>query len=698
MTVMVGSTLSERYELIEKLGEGGMAIVYRGRDKLLGRHVAVKVLRGQYAADTDFVERFRREAQAAASFSHPNVVHIFDVGTADNVHYIVMEYVAGKNLKEIIRQQGALSFSKTLHIAKGVCRALEAAHKQELIHRDIKPHNILVTDDCHVKVTDFGIARAASTATLTHTGTVIGSVHYLSPEQATGQSVGVFSDVYSVGILLFEMLTGTVPFDGESPVAIALKHLQADPPSPREHVPNIPASLEKVTLRAIAKDPTDRYETMSDMLLDLQRAANELRATEQSDVVVDTHEPKAEDEDDDETVVGIPLPNIQSPQSEKNTSSPASTTDNESETTIVRVPTRRAQASSGEAKEETTPMSDEKQPQKRKRRVWIWLILLLSFASGMVWAGTTLYASLFPAEVTVPEIVGMSVDDARRALGEYNLSLRVTRELNSDQPVNTVLRQTPQAQRTVRMGRTIDVHVSVGQEVVEVPDLTALSPREAELRLRQNGLELGERSEQFRPDVVPNVVVAQEPPPQERAVRGSSVDLVFSTGAPPVSTVSVPEFIGMQLDDAIADVEELGLVVGETFAEADNRFQPGEVTDQLPASGTELEVGSVVGFVYNPQEEDDEQDLQVIPADPLAGENEGDDWVQALISITVPPGPRQEIEIVIIDNISARRVYHEFHSGNTRISEIIKGRGQESMYQVWIDGKLVNQDFIRKAK
>ncbi|MFS8544437.1 MAG: Stk1 family PASTA domain-containing Ser/Thr kinase, partial [Limnochordales bacterium] len=275
---MIDTLLANRYRIQAKIGDGGMAVVYRALDIVLHRPVAIKCLRPQFASDPEFRQRFIQEAQAAASLSHPNVVNIFDVGRAGDVHYIVLEYVQGRNLKEILREEGRLSPRRAAHIARAVARALEAAHRRQLIHRDIKPHNILITPEGRVKVTDFGIARAASTATLTQTGTVIGSVHYFSPEQARGEAVGPASDLYSLGVVLYEMLTGTVPFVGESPIAVAIKHVQEEPVPPRRHVPTIPVWLERVVLKALAKDPAQRYASAEEMAQDLAWRTDQVAA------------------------------------------------------------------------------------------------------------------------------------------------------------------------------------------------------------------------------------------------------------------------------------------------------------------------------------------------------------------------------------------------------------------------------------
>ncbi|PKM80999.1 MAG: serine/threonine protein kinase, partial [Firmicutes bacterium HGW-Firmicutes-13] len=267
---MIGRTLANRYQIEEKIGDGGMAVVYKGCDILLNRFVTVKILRAQFALDENFVSRFRREAQAAASLSHPNIVNIYDVGEEEDTYYIVMEYIDGKSLKELINEKGRLPVNQAVNIARQICEGLVHAHKNKIIHRDIKPHNILITRDGRVKVTDFGIARAVTAATLTYNNNVImGSVHYFAPEQAKGGLAGEKADLYSLGIVIYEMLTGEVPFSGDSPISIALKHLQENIKSPVEINPDIPPNLEKIILKAAEKDISLRYQNAEEMLADL---------------------------------------------------------------------------------------------------------------------------------------------------------------------------------------------------------------------------------------------------------------------------------------------------------------------------------------------------------------------------------------------------------------------------------------------
>ncbi len=272
---MIGTVLGNRYEIVEKIGGGGMALVYRAKCRLLNRYVAIKILRDEYINDEEFIKKFRRESQAAASLSHPNIVNIYDVGVdikdGQEIQYIVMEYIKGKTLKEIIREKGKLTVEETIDYSIQIAEALEHAHKNHIVHRDIKPHNIMLTEDGRIKVTDFGIARAATASTVTNTSNVIGSVHYFSPEQARGGYTDEKSDIYSLGIVMYEMITGKVPFEGDSPITVALKHIQEEIVPPRKIDNTIPIGLENIIMNCVKKSQGDRYATASELLADLRK-------------------------------------------------------------------------------------------------------------------------------------------------------------------------------------------------------------------------------------------------------------------------------------------------------------------------------------------------------------------------------------------------------------------------------------------
>ena len=381
---MIGEKLVNRYEILEKVGDGGMALVYRAKDTLLNRIVAVKVLRDQFSTDMEFVERFRREAQSAASLSHPNVVNIYDVGQTDTAHFIVMEYVQGENLSAVIREKGALSEHFVVSVSLQIARALSHAHQHGIVHRDIKPHNILITQEGQVKVTDFGIAQAMSAANLTQTGVVLGSVHYFSPEQARGVNVTSSSDLYSLGVVMYEMLTGRQPFRGDTPIAIALKQIQENPVPLRQHLPELNRSLEQLVMRLMAKEPSQRPQDADEVARALQRIERELDA----------------DSLQEHTVV---LEAIDAPDKE-----------------VDEVAGKKGKG---------------RRRKKAKPRRGGTIILVLALLIGFGWGMMKIVPMISSGEdVQVPAIVGLSTAEAERFLQAAGLLLSVEQEVRQQHP------------------------------------------------------------------------------------------------------------------------------------------------------------------------------------------------------------------------------------------------------------------------
>ncbi|MCH5138536.1 Stk1 family PASTA domain-containing Ser/Thr kinase, partial [Clostridiaceae bacterium UIB06] len=450
---MIGTMLGNRYELLERIGEGGMALVYKAKCHLLDRYVAVKVLKEQFSSDKEFVEKFKREATAAASLSDNNIVNIYDVGTQGDINYIVMEYVRGKTLKEIIKQEGRIETSRAANLAIQIGKALECAHRNNIIHRDIKPHNILVTDEGLAKVTDFGIAKASNSVTITNSSKIMGSAHYFSPEQAKGSFVDCRTDIYSLGIVIYEMVTGRVPYDAESPVSVALKHIQEPVLPPKELNGNIPESLNKLILKAVEKEPIKRYQNVKDMLVDLKKIENRQEfniATNTLDndmtrvmdpiVVNDKYE---DDEDDERTENNKGIDSI-----------------------------------------------------KRKTIMGI-AIAMLVIVIGAV-SGYFAYSKIaVTGETTVPSIVGMKQEDAKKAVEDKKLKFVLIGKEKSDKPEGTVLRTYPTEGTKVKINSDVRVSISGGQDSLEVPNLVGVDLEAAKDIISNSGLKLGSVSKSY---------------------------------------------------------------------------------------------------------------------------------------------------------------------------------------------------------
>lgn len=643
---MIGEKLVNRYEILEKVGDGGMALVYRAKDTLLNRIVAVKVLRDQFATDMEFVERFRREAQAAASLSHPNVVNIYDVGQTETAHFIVMEYVQGQNLSAVIREKGALSEHFVVSVAMQIAKALAHAHLHGIVHRDIKPHNILITQEGQVKVTDFGIAQAMSAANLTQTGVVLGSVHYFSPEQARGVNVTSSSDLYSLGVVMYEMLTGRQPFRSDTPIAIALKQIQENPVPLRQYLPELNRELEQLVLRLMAKEPSQRPRDAEEVVRILQKIERELAAEDAQE----------------HTVV---LPAVDEPDKE-----------------VDEVAAKKGKGT-----------RKKRAKSSRFRTVILILALLVGFAWGAI---KVIPLLLFKEDVQVPAIVGLSTADAERVLQAAGLVLSIEQEVyDNNIPAGHIVTQEPVAGRMVKQGRPIEVRVSLGKQILEVPDVAGLSPREARLTLTQAGFVLGEEREVLDPDAPVNAVVDQYPEPGTLVEIGTAVDLVINRGKEVLPYVVVPDFRGQMLADVRNIISSYGLTVGNLWQEYSTVYSEGQIIEQNPAPGEQVEVGWPIDFVYSqgvprqvrvpstPQTESPQQPPQ-------------DQWSSLRVQITVPEGPPQEVTILVIDDFGAREVYRETHAGGERVERIVQGRGDGAVLQVYIGGRMFENRLFKE--
>ncbi|MEK8131954.1 Stk1 family PASTA domain-containing Ser/Thr kinase [Paenibacillus filicis] len=548
---MIGRQLGGRYEILERVGGGGMAIVYKGLDMLLHRHVAVKVLRQQYVHDEEFIQRFRREAQAAASLSHPNVVSIYDVGQEDDIHYIVMEYVEGTTLNDLIKARAPLQVEEAVHIASQICDALDHAHHNQIIHRDIKPHNILIGKNGRVKVTDFGIARAVTSSTITQTGSVVGSVHYFSPEHAKGTPTGEQSDLYSLGIVMYQMLTGRLPFLGESPISVALKHLQEDVEEPRKVNPLIPQSVENVILRAMRKSTSERYRSAVDMLADLDTCLLPQRRNEAKVSFVD------DDELDEERTRVMPA--LRPGQYELERSAGADEPEDDDE-------------------EEATPRKN------RWVKPLVLIIVMIGLLGGMWYAVGEVKKRVAIETVDVPNVVNKTLAQAHQEL--VNAKLEPVPEYVKDEknsPKDTVIRQSP-AMIKVNVGSKVILSVSQGPDKLKLPDLNKFKLSEARAQLKQLGIpDTNIVVDPKFMDVEPDTVVEQQPAALTEFLDPAAV-MVKLTVSKGIETVKMPNLIGKTEKEAknMILVSGLKLAKDGITQEASYKQSKGKVMDQFP--------------------------------------------------------------------------------------------------------------------
>jgi len=549
-----------RYEIEEKIGAGGMAIVYKARDTLLNRTVAIKVLREQFASDEGFIRRFRREAQAAASLSHPNIVSIFDVGKDGQEDYIVMEYVWGSTLKDIIRKEAPMPPQKALKITRQIAEALAHAHANHIIHRDIKPQNILITWDGRVKVTDFGIARAVSSSTLTHTGDIVGSVHYLSPEQAKGAQINEQSDIYSLGIILYEMITGKVPYDGDTPITIALKHIQEDVELPSKTGLEVPPEIDTLIMKALAKSVDDRYKSAQEFLADLERIEN-------GQTIVRENKP-AEDEDE-----------------------------------MLKTQVHRG------LKQQILPAEDRnledtwQQKGKKKKRIPRALVITLAVIIVCSAIALGIHKYFFVPEVTVPDLKGMTLTEAKNELEKHNLVLgdNPQYEFSDEYEEELIIDQDHKPNSKVKAGRVISVVISKGPERLEFPDVTTNNPtlENAISIIKAAGFKEENISVVYSPHAIidKDRVIGQDPGPKSIWPTSSPIKLYVSSGQQLAMGV-MPDVTGYTSALAKQTLEAYNLIV-IAKPEPSNEYPIDIVITTVPKPGQPVKQGSEVIIVVS---------------------------------------------------------------------------------------------------
>ena len=559
-----GRLLGNRYEIIEKIGSGGMATVYKAKCHVLNRYVAIKILRDEFTTDEEFIKRFEVEAQSAASITHPNIVSVYDVGVDGNLYYIVMELIKGKTLKEIIvEEKGPLPWKWSVNIAGQIASALETAHKNHIIHRDIKPHNIIITEDGVAKVTDFGIAKAVSNSTITAFGTTIGSVHYFSPEHARGGYTDEKSDLYSLGVVMYEMLTGKVPFDADTPVSVALKHMQEEAVPPIEVNPNVPVAVNDIIMKALRKDTNLRYQNATAMLMDLRRALKE---------------PNGDFVDNNDYQNDFPT---------------------------QRISTIGLEEESRNQKNENKKKQNKFIQFIKKHKVLssiIGLILLFAITIGLT---IGISNATRPKDVEIPNLVGKTVDEAKDILKQNKLNyVEESQEYNTEVPEGQIISQNPPyvQGRRIKENTSIKVVVSKGTETTTVPKLKGLTKDEAQETANDAKIKLDFQEETSK-TVEAGVIIKQEKAEGETVNAGDTIKVYISIGTG-IKQVKVASVVGQDEETAKKTLEDLGLVIEKINYSKDKSQTNGVVLEQSLSANTTVDEGSKITLTVNKYDED----------------------------------------------------------------------------------------------
>ena len=562
--------LDNRYEIIKEIGVGGMAKVYRAKDRLLGRFVAIKVLKDQYAEDDEFAKKFENEAQSAARLSHINIVNVYDIGkdmlNGKLIQYIVMEYVEGETLKDLIDREKVLENHDIIDYSTQIAQALKSAHDSGIVHRDIKPQNILIDKFGLCKVTDFGIARVSSNATITYTSSILGTVHYISPEQAKGKIVDLKSDLYSLGAVMYEVATGKVPFDADNSVGIAVMHIQDDPAPPRELNPNLSKHLNYIIMKLLKKDPTERFQNATELI----EALDDESLVRGEEIYEDT--------------ARIP---IVVPKKEKEVYH----NDYEEEKESVYV-------SAGEEKVKN---------KKKKNPIKVWPLAFLAFI--LVAAVYFFNNRMNSDEIEVPTVVNLTEEQAVSQLERRGFRANISRNAESDEyEKGKVMSQDPEASTKAKKGTIVNLVISSGREV-KVPQLKNMNLSQAEETLKEMGLKLGTTSTDYSNSVEKDLVIRQDPSSGSSVQAGTEVNLVISVGKEDTTeNVKVGNYIGMAEQDAINSARNNGLRVRNVDYQYSSNTEKGLVMSQSIGSGTEVAEDSAIDFVISLGEEEKEKE------------------------------------------------------------------------------------------
>lgn len=659
---MNGELLNNRYKINEIIGTGGMAVVYDAYDTLLSRKVAIKILKDVFVEGEEFIDRLKNEASASASLIDDNIVSIYDMGRHEyngkTIEYIVMEKIEGKTLKDIINEQAPLDSKKIIYYTQQIAKALQTAHIHGLVHRDIKPANILVTNDDKIKVTDFGIARVASDATITYTSSILGTVHYISPEQAKGQSIDARSDLYSLGIVLYEMATGKVPFGGDSPVSIAVKHIQEKPALITDIIPDFDENLALIINKLLEKNPEDRYKTASNLLIDINKliSGNEINIQY--------------------------IPNKTDSDIEKGHT----------------IKTKVTYTTKEEVKQE-----EEKEKKKISKPLLILLTILL--LSGAIYTINILISGFINSkqtetEIRMPSVLDISEESAVQRLEDLGLHVIIKeRVYDSEIIAGNIIRQSIEPNTSVTKGQNVELTVSKGKELIKVPNIKGFTLDSVEKLIRDYGFEIGVKTKEVN-DAPENTVIRQLPEANEMVAAGTKIDIVISLG-PQDNKVTVPNLEGLSQSVAISTISSSGLVLGsinkehsDTVPENDvisQSLEVGSVVSEGSSIDITISIGPEVKIIETEKETESETEKETNP------ESSDNPMISYDFKLNIPKNSEESFNVKIINKNTGVTIYNKNHNKSEADSDgIIKIRIQapkNSEFTVLYDDKETNANY-----
>ncbi|MEB3429513.1 Stk1 family PASTA domain-containing Ser/Thr kinase [Citroniella saccharovorans] len=645
---MIGRTLGNRYNIIEKVGTGGMAYVYKAEDKILKRLVAIKVLKEQFIEDQEFSKKFEIEAQSAARLSHPNIVNVYDVGTdrIDDriIHYIVMEYINGRTLKDLIREKGKLSTTEAVSYSKQIASALDLAHRNGIIHRDIKPQNIMINDEGMVKVTDFGIARISSSATITYTSSILGTVHYISPEQAKGSFIDYKSDIYSLGIVMYEMLTGRVPFDAENSVGIALAHIHEKVEAPRILNPSISPRLNSIVLKALEKNPENRFSSCRELI----------RALNSRDIFSD-----------------ISNRAVYNPNSKKK--------DQEKKVAIYKTDHQQERA--------------DKKNQKNKKNVFLKILASLIIISILFFVARGLSNTFKKNEVEIPSVVNKSEAEALALILNSNLKYSIKRVYSDKVDKGYVISQSPNGGEMATKGSLVEIQISDGVETVKMPSIKGQTLQSAKAILEPLGLSIETERYEFNDSIEEGKIISQHPEANEEVSTNSQIEVTLSKGKE-VKTVKMPNLLGSSEQAALKTIEDMKLKNGDLEKRYSDEYPEGTVMWQSYDQGTELKEGTAIDILISKGKS--KNNITGIPSGAInLAEDENNTEQVKIFSMQIePPTDREnfKVKIIRIYNGNEKEVYNKAHNSKDGSFTIDFVDYSSSKFKIFFDDELVHEN------